>query len=1575
MDHKLVSFFAFTRRLAVMLAATALSAVSQATTMNNAGTSLEANLSAGQQPGSPAWWGGTNVFENYGPLTVAEWNGGNTPSWRAASVLQWTLNGFVNSGDTMGTVNSASFTIMGKQAGGNTYRVYRLQAPIDGATTWNTKPLLDASAFVEFTMAADYALQTVDVSSLLLKNGTLHTFGIAVLLHNGSGGDNFWSSAYGTTWPALGNQNRLNADYSVITPVITNAGTSMEANLSAGSSNGSPDSPAWWGGTNVFESYGPLTATEWNGGDTPSWRAASILQWNLNGFTNVGDSIGTVNGATIQVMPKGANGNVYRLYRVAVSIDESTTWNTKPQLDTSAYVSFTAGPDNTWQSVDVSSLLANNGTLTTFGVAVLNEVYQESSTGENFWSKSYGSSWPVLGNQNRLVAAYTVQNATVASAATSIEANLSAGTADGDPNSPEWWYGTDFFASYGPVTAADWNGGASTFNYRAGAILQWNLSGFISPDDVMGTVNSASFTIMGKQAAGNIYKVYRLKAPITGSTTWNTKPELDTSAFVSFTMAADYSLQTIDVSSLLAGNGSLTTFGVAVLVDSIGQSGDSNFWSTAYNQWPAFTSHNKLSANYSVYHPTITELLWNNSAGNGIWSASAVNWTPGYAWFQGVDAVFGSTGARTVNVDGSLTVRNITFNADGYTITDTGTSGTITLNGSSISVGTGFFASISDSLAGSNGLTKEGEGTLILSASNSYTGTTTVNKGTLRLTTAYLSDTSKVSIATGAALNLTHGTVDDVETLKFNNVVQKAGIYNSANSGGFITGNGSIRVPLSEVRSNAYRDAAAGGQIHVRGRICAIDTTQRAQMQPRLQVVSAQGVVVLDVLEAGASLTEASWDFDASPLAPGDYSLRITVGSSAGHLVSVERPFQRLAQPIERKVTFDKMGRTLVNGQRFFPLGTYATSMSSADLATYQNSPFNCIMPYASMDGSVVDQTARLDACHAAGIKVIFSVKDTFEGLTYAPTAEAGRAALQAAVAAHKDHPALLAWYIADEEPITNLDELRLHYQLVRDADPNHPCWEVFWQSDLVERSESYDVLGTDPYPVVTHSDSDIYQSHRINYPLKMARLTADASRPGPVWMVPQAHNLACYDVPGVPPTRDEMRSMAWQCIAGGANGLVFYSYFDLQRDPAATFTERWNDLKAVGQEIKNLESMLLADPAPTGMVSGPINDEVGWRAYQLDGDICLVAVNATRTTSSASFTLGQAMYPSVLLGRDLDGGSTANLTLDLQPLEVRIIRLSTSETITQSITSAASSIEANLAAGTASGDPNSPEWWYGTDFFASYGRITAADWNGGGNAFNSRAGAILQWNLSGFISPDDVMGTVNSASFTIMGKQAAGNIYKVYRLKAPITGSTTWNTKPELDTSAFVSFTMAADYSLQTIDVSSLLARNGSLTTFGVAILVDSISEAGDSNFWSSAYNIYPAYTSQNKLSASYTIGAAGTASYFSWAATNAGGQTAEFDYDNDGVSNGIEYFMNAAAGFTANPSLVGNTVTWPNGGNISSSAYGTGFVVQISTDLMNWTDVPGTDPNLANISGSVAYTLSDAGKKFARLKVTPMN
>jgi hypothetical protein len=120
------------------------------------------------------------------------------------------------------------------------------------------------------------------------------------------------------------------------------------------------------------------------------------------------------------------------------------------------------------------------------------------------------------------------------------------------------------------------------------------------------------------------------------------------------------------------------------------------------------------------------------------------------------------------------------------------------------------------------------------------------------------------------------------------------------------------------------------------------------------------------------------------------------------------------------------------------------------------------------------------------------------------------------------------------------------------------------------------------------------------------------------------------------------------------------------------------------------------------------------------------------------------------------------------------------------------------------------------------------------------------------------------------------------------------------------------------------------------------------------------------------YGSAAAPAPTYASWAAENAGNQTAELDWDNDGVPNGVEFFMGSASGFTANPGLDGsNKVTWTNGGNIPSSAYGTQFVVQTSTDLTTWEDVLVQD--LESNDGSLSYILNGSEKQFVRLKVTP--
>ena len=116
-----------------------------------------------------------------------------------------------------------------------------------------------------------------------------------------------------------------------------------------------------------------------------------------------------------------------------------------------------------------------------------------------------------------------------------------------------------------------------------------------------------------------------------------------------------------------------------------------------------------------------------------------------------------------------------------------------------------------------------------------------------------------------------------------------------------------------------------------------------------------------------------------------------------------------------------------------------------------------------------------------------------------------------------------------------------------------------------------------------------------------------------------------------------------------------------------------------------------------------------------------------------------------------------------------------------------------------------------------------------------------------------------------------------------------------------------------------------------------------------------------------------AGSGTYASWAITNSVTDAVNADSNQDGVPNGIAYFMNET-GRAILPGVVGSKVTWTNGGNIPSSAYGTQFVVQTSPDLVTWTPVSDTDLSLRNTVGSVSYTLPPrAGKTFVRLVVTP--
>ena len=94
-------------------------------------------------------------------------------------------------------------------------------------------------------------------------------------------------------------------------------------------------------------------------------------------------------------------------------------------------------------------------------------------------------------------------------------------------------------------------------------------------------------------------------------------------------------------------------------------------------------------------------------------------------------------------------------------------------------------------------LTKKGSGTLVLAGANTYTGNTTIQAGTLELAqnAPTLASGSTVALASGAHLQLDDGTVTNVVTmLVVNGSTNAPGVYNSANSSGYLTGLGFLQV-------------------------------------------------------------------------------------------------------------------------------------------------------------------------------------------------------------------------------------------------------------------------------------------------------------------------------------------------------------------------------------------------------------------------------------------------------------------------------------------------------------------------------------------------------------------------------------------------------------------------------------------------------------------------------------------------------------------------------------------------------------------------------------------------------------
>jgi autotransporter-associated beta strand protein len=164
--------------------------------------------------------------------------------------------------------------------------------------------------------------------------------------------------------------------------------------------------------------------------------------------------------------------------------------------------------------------------------------------------------------------------------------------------------------------------------------------------------------------------------------------------------------------------------------------------------------------------------------------------------------------ADAVNIDTTGATNNL-LTTDSMTFGGTGTwavsgDGRIRLNAASgtRTITTTADASISNTLTGTQGFTKEGAGTLTLNGTNIYTGTATVNAGTLSLgngtSSSALSDFGGLAVVSPAVVNLNYTGSDAVLSLDLGGSPAAAGTWGATGSGAanindtYFTGTGVI---------------------------------------------------------------------------------------------------------------------------------------------------------------------------------------------------------------------------------------------------------------------------------------------------------------------------------------------------------------------------------------------------------------------------------------------------------------------------------------------------------------------------------------------------------------------------------------------------------------------------------------------------------------------------------------------------------------------------------------------------------------------------------------------------------------
>ncbi|MFH0795860.1 MAG: carbohydrate binding family 9 domain-containing protein [Candidatus Omnitrophota bacterium] len=400
----------------------------------------------------------------------------------------------------------------------------------------------------------------------------------------------------------------------------------------------------------------------------------------------------------------------------------------------------------------------------------------------------------------------------------------------------------------------------------------------------------------------------------------------------------------------------------------------------------------------------------------------------------------------------------------------------------------------------------------------------------------------------------------------------------------------------------------------------------------------------------------------------GTYTVKVQVRESGKILDETAVSLAKVAAPAGSLTVIDENGYLRVNGKKFFPFGFYNVDIvelyaDHGDLGNLENrlnmvrdAGVNTLRLHWVHFNKPAFAEAALDFAQKFGFKVIINEpNNTMDGETHYgksndsdlnPSLPAYKypvlSGLEEGVKKYREHPALLAWYVADElvanagfhpgQEKFKPENVKKIVETVFSADPYHP---MLWVENV--NSEWPLKPYTDAFRHIPICALDRYwpawfpKGTGRAAPISIIADNIEAYRKWfrnekTIWMILQYHYSANLDEtnPNLQcPTTPEMRCQAYLAVVHGASGILYWYRCSLE-DIAKKYPECWAMMSRIGHELAELTPVICSKPVTAGFLvkQSPGSEYLHAAMREYAGKTYLFVVNAGETPVQASFVL-----------------------------------------------------------------------------------------------------------------------------------------------------------------------------------------------------------------------------------------------------------------------------------------------------------------------------------------------------------------